>query len=214
MIVDNKSKLALVTGAGGFVGANLVIRLLSQGLNVHCLLRPGHEPWRLKQVTGLYTAHDIDLVEYEKITNLINHLKPQLIFHCATYGAYPTQNIFEQALNTNVFDTLHFIRSCFIPEVEAIIYTGSSSEYGIKERAPLETEGLEPQSAYAATKAAATLLLRYLAQANNAPLCILRLYSVYGPLEEPSRLIPALLLAGMTKKWPPMAERSTARDFI
>jgi dolichol-phosphate mannosyltransferase len=98
--------------------------------------------------------------------------------------------------------------------VEAFVNSGSSSEYGYKARAPRETEWLEPNSHYAVTKASATQYCRFVAQAQSVPLCTLRLYSVYGPYEEPSRLLPRLVVRGLVGELPPLVEPEIARDFV
>jgi dolichol-phosphate mannosyltransferase len=96
---------------------------------------------------------------------------------------------------------------------EAFVNTGSSSEYGLKDHAPAETEGLEPNSYYAVAKASATMFCRYTAQHHRVHLVTLRLYSVYGPYEEPTRLIPTLIINGVEKRWPPLVSPDIARDY-
>ncbi len=158
--------------------------------------------------------HQIDLSDHARVGAFISALAPESVFHCAAYGAYPEQDEFWCALSANVVDTLNLIRCCTRAGARSIVHAGSSSEYGSKDHAPDEDEALTPSSAYAATKAAATLLLRYLAECADAPVTILRLYSVYGPWERPSRLIPTVLSAAAHGRWPPLAEADTARDFI
>src|SRR6185436_2537188 len=97
---------------------------------------------------------------------------------------------------------------------EAFVNAGSSSEYGFKDHAPAETEWLEPNSDYAVTKAAATLYCRQVAVSGRLPLCTLRLYSIYGPYEEPTRLIPTLILHGTEGALPALAAPDTARDYV
>ena len=92
--------------------------------------------------------------------------------------------------------------------------TGSSSEYGFKDHAPAESDPLEPNSHYAITKAAATMFCRYTAQSRRAHLPTLRLYSVFGPYEDPGRLLPALILRGLKGELPPLADPNVARDFV
>jgi nucleoside-diphosphate-sugar epimerase len=97
---------------------------------------------------------------------------------------------------------------------DAFVHTGSSSEYGAKDHAPPETEQLEPNSAYAVAKAAATLFCRYTAQRHGLHMPTLRLYSVYGPYEQPGRLLPTLVLRGLQGRLPPLAHPDTARDYV
>jgi dolichol-phosphate mannosyltransferase len=64
------------------------------------------------------------------------------------------------------------------------------------------------------TKASATLFCRYTAQSRALHLQTLRLYSVYGPYEEPTRLIPRLITHGLKGELPPLVNRSIARDYV
>jgi dolichol-phosphate mannosyltransferase len=95
-----------------------------------------------------------------------------------------------------------------------LVNAGSSSEYGLQATPPGETDRVEPNSHYAVTKAAATHLCRLAAHAHGQCAVTLRLYSVYGPWEEPGRLMPALLHRALAGGWPPLAAPSTARDFV
>jgi dolichol-phosphate mannosyltransferase len=117
-------------------------------------------------------------------------------------------------VRTNVTGTVNLVQAGLAAGIEAFVHTGSSSEYGFKDHAPAETDWLEPNSAYAVTKAAATHYCRYVALAENAPLRTLRLYSIYGPWEEPSRLMPALVLHGLDGTLPPLVGPQVARDYV
>jgi len=97
---------------------------------------------------------------------------------------------------------------------DAFVNTGSSSEYGFQDHPPRENEAVEPNSAYAAAKAAATLWCRETAHRTGQKVPTLRLYSAYGPYEEPTRLIPTLITEGLAGDLPPLTNPETARDFV
>ena len=183
-----------MTGAGGFVGANLVRRLLADGRRVVALVRPGAEPWRL---AGL----DVDLVEAD-----VREAVPGgfgLVYHLAAHGAYSWQEDEPTIHETNVRGTENALAAG-----EHVVVAGSSSEYGPKPHAPAEDEPLEPDSAYARAKAAATAI------AVERGAVVLRLYSAYGPWEEPNRLVPTLLARGLAGELPPLVSPRVARDFV
>jgi nucleoside-diphosphate-sugar epimerase len=207
-------KPVLLTGATGFVGANLARRLLGDGHEVHVLVRPGRDQWRLEEIRQALVVHEVDLAVAEAVHKAVAQTNPEWVFHLAAYGAYPTQDDLGQAVQTNVMGTLNLVRACCERGVSAIVSAGSSSEYGLKDHAPLESELLEPNSDYAATKASATIISSHLARSRGVPLTTLRLYSVYGPFEEPSRLIPALVLCGLRSTLPPLVSPDVARDFV
>ena len=117
-------------------------------------------------------------------------------------------------VQTNLLGTIHLVEACLAAGFEAFIHTGSSSEYGFKSQAPSEQEWLEPNSDYAVTKASATLYCRHIARSRRLPLVTLRLYSVYGPYEEPTRLLPTLILQGVQGRLPPLVHPDIARDYV
>jgi len=207
-------KRVLVTGATGFVGANLTRRLLVDGHEVHLLVRQGHDPWRIDDLRGEARAHEASLADAQALAATVARIRPDWVFHLAAHGAYPSQTDLDVIVQTNLLGTINLVRACVASGCEAFVNTGSSSEYGFQDHAPAETERLEPNSHYAVTKAAATLFCRYTAATADVPLCTLRLYSVYGPYEEPTRLIPTLVVRGLRGELPPLVNPRTARDYV
>jgi nucleoside-diphosphate-sugar epimerase len=204
---------ALVTGAGGFVGANLVAHLLAAGYEVAAVVRPRGEPWRL-------VAHrdDIELVECDledptAVEQMAFEHKPDVIFHLAAHGAYSWQQDLGKMLAVNLGSTQALLDAT--QKLDArLVNAGSSSEYGYKDHAPSEDEIARPNSHYAVTKLAATQLCQLAADKHGVRTPTLRLYSIYGPLEEPGRLIPTLVKAARAGNWPPLVDPSIARDFV
>ena len=204
----------LVTGGTGFVGANLARRLLADGHEVHLLVRPGHAKWRIDEIRNDVQLHQKQLADPAAVATVVRLARPEWIFHLAAHGAYPSQSDVQEMVRTNVTGTVNLVQAALSTGVGAFVHTGSSSEYGFKDHAPSETDWLEPNSAYAVTKAAATHYCRHIALAEKAPIRTLRLYSIYGPWEEPSRLMPALVLSGLEGTLPPLVGPDVARDYV
>jgi dolichol-phosphate mannosyltransferase len=204
----------MVTGASGFVGANLVRRLLDDGHEVHALLRRGYRAWRLEDLRSRLRLHEVQLLDAPALEEVVAGIGPHWVFHLAAYGGYPEQAQHEQMANTNILATMNLVESCTRVGFDAFVNAGSSSEYGFKDHAPSETEDLEPNSPYAVTKAAATLYCQCLGKTRGLPIVTLRLYSVFGPFEEPSRFLPSLVLRGLAGSLPPLVGPDTARDFV
>ena len=205
---------ALVTGAAGFVGANLVRRLLADGHDVHALVRAGTDRWRLDELGDEIEFGEVDLADGQGVTALVAAAGPEVVFHLGTRGAYSWQADAREILETNVLGTSNVVEACAQAGVRALVNTGSSSEYGHKDHAPAETEALEPNSVYGVAKAAATLLCSVAAGLHDLAVTTLRLYSVYGPYEEPGRFVPALVEAALRERLPPLASPNVARDFV
>jgi len=212
--VAGAGKRAIVTGSTGFVGANLVRRLLRDGHEVHLLLRRGHAPWRIAEILTDVHCHEVDLGDHADLERVVVAIKPDWVFHLAVHGAYSAQTDLQQMVQTNIVGTINLVEAALRADVAAVINTGSSSEYGFKDHAPTETAWLEPNSYYAVTKASATLYCRHIAQRHGLLLPTLRLYSVYGPYEESSRLMPTLIAHGLRGELPPLVAPDVARDYV
>lgn len=210
----SSAKRALVTGGAGFVGANLVRRLLGDGHQVTVLARPGSELWRLEDISQDVEILQIDLRDEEADRALVGRLRPEWVFHLAAHGAYSWQKDTRAILTTNFLATVALVEACRTQGTEVFIHSGSSSEYGYKDHATSEDERAEPNSEYAVAKASATSFCQYVARRHDFNAITLRLYSVYGPYEDPRRLIPTLISRGMRNQLPPLVGPDVARDFV
>jgi dolichol-phosphate mannosyltransferase len=207
-------KRCLITGASGFVGANLARRLLQDGHETHVFLRPEHRSWRLEEIASHLHAHAVDVTDREEVGQVVRRIRPEWVFHLAAYGAYSTQTGFARMVDTNLMGCVSLLDACVDTRPEAFVYTGSSSEYGYKDHPPREEDRLEPNSHYAITKAAATHYCQFVARQTGINAVTVRLYSIYGPYEDPARLIPTLLVHGFRGTLPALVSPTTARDFV
>ncbi len=205
---------SLVTGAAGFIGAALTRRLVARGDAVTALAGHASDPWRLADLGGGAVVAEVDLRDADAVGRAMRGARPDHVFHLAAHGAYSWQRSLPRMIETNVAGFAHVVEAALAADVQAVVAAGSSSEYGLKDHAPPEDELPEPNSAYAATKASATLLGGWLARERSAAVTTLRLYSAYGPWEEPRRLMPALVAHALDGCLPPLADPSIARDFV
>jgi dolichol-phosphate mannosyltransferase len=204
----------LVTGAGGFVGANLAARCLAEGCTVFALLRPGGERWRLAGFERDLHAIEADLRDAPAIARAVAEARPDWVFHTAVYGAYSWETDAVRMVETTVLGTANLLEACASARVEAFVNAGSSSEYGCKDHPPREIEPAEPRTRYAAAKLCATEYCRFFGRAHDLPVTTLRLYSAFGPYEDPARLMPKLIVRALGGDLPPLADPSSAHDFV
>lgn len=202
----------LVTGASGFVGANLFKTLTAVRDDVHAVVRR-EKSWRLAEVKDERVIA-VDLNDYAAAKNLITSVGPQTVFDCAAYGAYSFEEDANLIYQTNFQSIVNFVGLLAGQPFAAFIHAGSSSEYGTNCAAPSEGSVCEPNSPYAVSKVAVASYLRFMGKQRSFPCVNLRLYSVYGPLEDTSRLLPNLLRQSLEGKLPPLVDPRTSRDFI
>jgi len=203
-----------MTGSSGFIGANLARRLLLDGHDVYLIVRPGFNPWRITDIRESVHLYEVDLRDAARLEQTIRQVAPQWVFHLAVNGAYSWQNNVADIMQTNFQGTVNLVEACLKIGFETLVNTGSSSEYGLKNYAPAETEWLEPNSYYAVSKASATLYCRFAAQHFGVQIPTLRLYSVFGPLEDRKRLLPTVIISGLHHTLPPLVEPEIGRDFV
>jgi polyisoprenyl-phosphate glycosyltransferase len=202
----------LVLGASGFVGANLMRSLLAVRSDVFGTA--SRDPaWRL---SGLGEDHviTVDLLARGNIGTLLDRVQPGTVFDCIAYGAYSFEQDAERMYQTNVVLKQELIEQLLQRRTYCYIHAGSSSEYGAGSAAPAEAAPPKPNSHYAVTKNAAASLVYFSGHHRGLRCANLRLYSVYGPLEDRSRLIPTLVARAAEGQLPPFVDPETSRDFV
>jgi nucleoside-diphosphate-sugar epimerase len=203
----------LITGGSGFIGACLAHDLVGEGHDVHLVLRPEAKTWRLAGLEGRTTAHAGDLRDAASLRRAVADCRPDVIYHLATHGAYPSQRDRATILATNLIGTANLLDALEGHDYRALVHTGSSSEYGHK-AAPMREDDLpQPRTDYGVTKAAATLLCQAEAY-RGRPVVTVRVFSAYGPWEEPSRLVPYVMACCLRGEDPQVTAGAQPRDFV
>lgn len=150
----------LVTGASGFVGANLFRTIRAVRDDVYACIR--HEKgWRLADVPD-DSVIAVDLNDAAATKNLVDSVRPQTVFNCAAYGAYSFEQEPGLIHQTNAQSVIELVARLASRPIAAFVHAGSSSEYGTHSAAPLESDACAPNSHYAVSKVAAADFLRYM----------------------------------------------------
>ncbi|WP_233234453.1 NAD-dependent epimerase/dehydratase family protein [Bordetella sp. LUAb4] len=202
----------LVLGASGFVGANLFRAVASVRQDVFAVVQR-EKSWRLDDIPDDRVIA-VDLTDNSSSKNLIDSIRPQTVFDCVAYGAYSFEEDASKIYATNFQSLVNLVGLLSEKSISAFVHAGSSSEYGINSIAPAEGAACEPNSHYSVSKIAAESFLRYMGKQKGFPCTHLRLYSVYGPLEDTSRLVPNVLKSALAGKLPPFVDSRTSRDFV
>ncbi|MGA2222843.1 MAG: NAD-dependent epimerase/dehydratase family protein [Syntrophobacteraceae bacterium] len=202
----------LVIGASGFVGANLFRALLGQRQDVFGTVHI-HKPWRLEGIPSSKCI-SLDLLFQSSQLDVLKRLRPALVFNCSAFGAYSFEDEVDRIHRTNYLTSINLMEICLRLGVQMYIHAGSSSEYGINCVGPTENDTLIPDSHYAVSKAATAQAIAYYGKVCRLPCVNLRLYSLYGPYEDSSRLIPTLAEHLLRGALPPLVSPDTSRDFV
>lgn len=208
-------KIAFITGATGFIGANLTRELLGRNFDVHIIARATSNTWRINDIKDKISVHNINILDSKRITNLVKRINPDYIFHLAAYGSYPRiQTDDKKIIKTNLIGTHNLLTATLDIPYKCFVNTGSSSEYGIKNKSMKESDALEPNMSYGVAKAAATMLCQYFATIYKKPIVTLRPFSVYGYYEEKFRLVPDVILNCINGNDVELTSGEQKRDFI
>ena len=201
--IDLNGKTILVTGSPGFVGANLVIRLLNElksGIiisldNMNPYYDPKLKEYRLKLIEKAAEASAARHVFIEG--SIADKTLVDRVF--AEYGPSIVVNLAAQAgvrysidhpdiyIESNLIGFFNILEACRNNPVEHLVYASSSSVYGGNKKVPFSVDDKvdNPVSLYAATKKSNELLAHSYAKLYSIPCTGLRFFTVYGPTGRP-----------------------------
>jgi len=210
--IKNLQGPILVLGGSGFIGANLVLGLLAHRDDVYGTTST-FEAWRLEGLPDR-NRKVVDLLVDADLESLFAEVAPRTVFNCVSYGGYSFETDSGLIYQTNFNLTTRLLQLMQQRSIACYVHSGSSSEYGDNCSAPEETAQLAPNSDYAVSKVASAGLLNYFGRKKGFPCANLRLYSVYGPLEDSSRLLPTVIRRGLEGGYPEFVHPGISRDFV
>lgn len=207
-------KRALVTGAAGFIGANLTIELINQSYEVYALIEKGDIKSKEKLLSissniGIY--EDLD----ELIENAGNIAPFTHIFHLATVGVRPDFNDIELICDVNIKMGCKLVDFAKMNKSGLLINFGSCFEYGDHGNILLsEDMDCRPESLYAISKNASTNLIAGYAKNQSVPMITVRPFGVFGYGEGINRLAPSIINSCLKGEEVKTTEGNQIRDFV
>lgn len=218
-------KNILVTGAAGFIGANLVMRLLKEGFqgqscsivgldNMNAYYDVSLKEYRLREISALSAMSASqenkwqfikgDIADKATVDKIFSEFKPQIVVNLAAQAGvrYSIENP-DAYIQSNVIGFYNILEECRHNPVEHLVYASSSSVYGGNKKVPFSTDDRvdNPVSLYAATKKSNELFAHCYSKLYDIPSTGLRFFTVYGPAGRPDMAYFGFtnkLLAGKT----------------
>jgi nucleoside-diphosphate-sugar epimerase len=206
------SRRVLVTGGSGFLGAALARRLVAERHDVHVIVRPSTGLTRLADLVDKLTLHRADLGDAAGLAAIVGRVEPATVFHTAATGAYG--RVGDAGLfRDNVLSIFNVLQATAPLADCRVIHTASSLEPGSRTVAIRESDAFAPETPYAASKAAGTLVALQ-AAACGRRVVVLRPFAIYGPGEPEQRLIPTAIRAAIAGTPLRLTEAGFTRDLV
>lgn len=197
--MDFNGKKILITGAAGFIGASLSMRLLREfpgarivGLdNMNDYYDVSLKKWRLEQLGnagGDWKFVRMDISDKLKLDGVFSDFRPDIVVNLAAQAGVRYSIINPDAyIQSNIIGFYNILEACRNFPVEHLVYASSSSVYGGNRKVPYSTDDKvdSPVSLYAATKKSNELLAHAYSKLYDIPSTGLRFFTVYGPAGRP-----------------------------
>ena len=201
--IDLNGKTILVTGSPGFIGANLVLRILTEMKsgtvisfdNMNDYYDPKLKEYRLSLIEKASEVSPVShvfirgsIADRALVEQVFSEYKPDVIVHLAAQaGVRYSIDHPDVYIESNLIGFYNILEACRWHPVEHLVYASSSSVYGGNRKVPFSTDDPvdHPVSLYAATKKSNELLAHSYAKLYNIPSTGLRFFTVYGPAGRP-----------------------------
>jgi len=201
--VELNGKTILVTGSPGFIGANLVLRLLKEMTsgtiisldNMNDYYDPALKEYRLSLIEKASANSQVkhifikgSIANKSLIDNVFTEYKPAVVVNLAAQaGVRYSIDHPDVYIESNIIGFYNILEACRYNEVEHLVYASSSSVYGGNKKVPFSVDDKvdNPISLYAATKKSNELLAHCYSKLYNIPSTGLRFFTVYGPAGRP-----------------------------
>ncbi len=201
----------LITGAGGFVGAAVAKAALAAGHEVIALVR--NEKARLSTIADQISLHRIDLGDSSAVAALLAAVRPDIVVHSAWEGVGGALRSGDIQLD-NIRTSVALADAGIAAGARKFVGIGSQAEYGRYDRKIVEIDLPQPTMLYGAAKLAANHLVAQRCREAGISFAWLRLFSVYGPGDNPNWLIPSAAASLVRGRAPQCTAGTQKWDYL
>lgn len=205
----------VVLGAGGVIGAAVARRAIDRDYEVHAVVRPATSLARLAPCAERIGLHRFALGDTAALSGLLSQVRPDAIVNAVRvrgpHDAAPQMEAPAHSISTTL-SLLNALRDVAYPG--ALVALGSAMAYGASNIPLAPVVALRPTTFTGVLKAFDSILLGQFARETGTPTSELRVFSAYGPWDNPDRLILRLLAAALGGEKVPLTPEPTRRDWI
>jgi len=205
----------LLTGATGFLGSCVLRRLLQgTGTEVAILMRPSSNPWRIEELLPRVKILRGDLLSLSDVADEVRRFAPDTVLHLAWYGVGGRHRNDPQQVARNVESSSELLQLAARSGCRTYVALGSQAEYGPQNRMLDESAPTRPTTTYGAAKLRTFLRSRELAQQANIRFAWVRLFSTYGPKDNPDWMLPSLIRSLCRGERPALTAGEQRWDYL
>ena len=206
----------MVTGATGFIGQELIDKLLEQEHEVYAIERYMTARYVLGRRTTVNT-YFVDLRDYFAVKKAVAEIMPEVVMHLASISpvAYSYDHP-QEVIDTNFKGTVNLAEACLreVPHFKQFLFASTSETYGNGSCRKYEHTQQNPNSPYAVSKVASEKYLLYMKDAYNFPITILRPFNTYGRKDNSHFFVERTIVQMLTQDTVRLGDPKTVRDLL
>lgn len=207
-------KRAFVTGASGFIGSYVVEELLGRGVEVAILRRAGTDLWRLGSLVERVRPISGDLDAVETFREELTAFGPDVVLHLGWHGVANSLRNDVAQVERNLHGTFALLEAAATAGAKAWVGAGSQAEYGPQPGALDENAPTRPTTLYGAAKLSAGHVAARLAALRGLRFVWMRVFSTFGPKDNPGWMIPSLIRALGRRERPALTLGEQRWDYL
>ena len=206
----------LITGGTGFIGSNLIRKIVSANNEIYSISRNNKNYWRIADIQDKINMVKADLTNYNNLKKIIKKINPDIVFHLASHGVSNYEMEFSKIVNTNTMGSYNLFSILTEHKPKKIINVGSVFEYGqLNHKGGFsEKDCFNPFTLYGMSKNFQTNLASYFFNSKDLPVITLRLFTPFGMYEGKNRLVSGMMISMIKNQKMVISSAKSTRDFI